>query len=233
MNLPHLQNDSKHIDIRRLKVNAQVTALITLIEFFGNLTMFLHLFFVESNPWSPTIHNMVFYDIIIPYAFLANTNDNKNRIINSGWKSVLKNLVGMKQDSINDISENNLIKKRETMQENINCSSSQPEVGQTNTLETSDDSDNKLADEIQCTMDDENTTKQNKAVKQKQKGVLHPKNKKSSIPRNFSGVHDTVSIVSPLFRSLLTESEPSRTARHQKTICTSLQTRKQLLFQMI
>ena len=268
MNLPNLQNDSKHIDIRRLNVNAQITALITLIELFGNLTMILHLFFVESNPWSAIIHNMVFYDIIIPYALLANTNDNKNRIINSGWKSIFKNLVGMKQDLINEISENDLSKKGETTQENINCSSSQPKADQTNTSEASKDLDDKLADEIQCTMDNENTTKQNKAVKQKQKGFLHLKNKKSSIPRNYSGVHNPVSIVSPLFRSLLTESEPrleymysdetkpeksenmstsmnknktthedqsinSGRAKYQKAIGTSLQTRKQLLFQMI
>ena len=268
MNLPNLQNDSKHIDVKRLKVNAQITALITLIELFGNLTMVLHLFFVESNPWSAIIHNMVFYDIIIPYALLANTNDNKNRIINSGWKSIFENLAGMKQDLINEISENDLSKKGETTRENINCSSSQPKADQANTSEASEDSDNKLTDEIQCTMDNENTTKQNKAVKQKQKVVLHLKTKKNSKPRNFSGVHNTVSIVSPLFRSLLTESEStrehmysdatkpeksenmstsvnknkttnedqsinSRRAKHQKTIGTSLQTRKQLLFQMI
>ena len=57
MNIPHLQNDSKHIDIRRLKVNAQITALITLIEFLGNLTLLLHLYFVESNPWTATIQS--------------------------------------------------------------------------------------------------------------------------------------------------------------------------------
>ena len=105
MYIPHLQNDSKHIDIRRLKVNAQITALITLIEFLGNLTVILHLYFVESSPWTSTIHGMVIYNIMIPYAFLSNTTDNKNRIIDTGWGSIFRNLLGIKQDSIKDSSD--------------------------------------------------------------------------------------------------------------------------------
>ena len=98
----------------RLKVNAQVTALTTVIEFVGNITMVLHLYFAESNAYASFIHTMTFYLIIIPYAFLMNTNDNKKRIIDSGWKNIFKNLIGMKNnpqdnsiDTQNIDSENN------------------------------------------------------------------------------------------------------------------------------
>ena len=253
MNLPNLQNDSKHIDIRRLKVNAQITALITLIEFLGNLTMLLHLFFVESNPWSSIIHTMVFYDIIIPYALLANTKDNKNRIIDSGWKSIFKNLVRIKPDLIND-SENDLIKKNESTQENANRCSSQSKFDQTNTSETSDDLDSRPICEISSTMRNENDTNKKRAEKQKQEALLNPKNKKGSVVKNFSGTNTTVSIISPLFRTIFTNSEPRRdtidcdirklkqsenlpTSVNENKITndigTSLRTRKLLLFQMI
>ena len=142
MNIPHLQNDSKHIDIKRLKVNAQITALITLIEFLGNLTLFLHLYFVESNPWTSTIHGMVFYNIMGPYALLSNTNDNKNRIIDTGWGSIFKNLLGIKQESIKDSTDDSK-EKSDTGQENINCNSSNSNDNRADALKASNNLEDK------------------------------------------------------------------------------------------
>ena len=158
MNIPHLQNDSKHIDIRRLKVNAQITALITLIEFLGNLTLFLHLYFVESNPWTSTIHGMVFYNIICPYAFLSNTADNKNRIIDTGWGSIFRNLLGIKQDSIQDSSDDSN-ENRGTGQENTDCNSSNANDNKTDTLKASNSVENKAIIESPTTMANEKIAK--------------------------------------------------------------------------
>ena len=158
MNIPHLQNDSKHIDIRRLKVNAQITALITLIEFLGNLTLFLHLYFVESNPWTSTIHGMVFYNIICPYAFLSNTTDNKNRIIDTGWGSIFRNLLGIKQDSMQDSSDDSN-ENRGTGQENTDCNSSNANDNKTDTLKASNSLENKSIIESPTTMANEKFAK--------------------------------------------------------------------------
>ena len=91
--------------MKRLKVNAQITALTTFIEFVGNITMVLHLYFAESNAYASFIHTMAFYLIVIPYAFLMNTNDNKWRIIDSGWRNIFKNLIGMKSNQLNNSTD--------------------------------------------------------------------------------------------------------------------------------
>ena len=102
MDSPHRQENKNQSDLKRLEVNAQITALITLIEFLGNLTMVLHLVFVKSNLYSSMIHIMVVYSIISPYALLSNTYNNKNRIIAAGWRNIFKNFLGMKDNSDKD-----------------------------------------------------------------------------------------------------------------------------------
>ena len=102
MDSPYQQENNNRSDLKRLKVNAQITALITLIEFLGNLTMVLHLVLVKSNLYSSVIHIMVVYSIISPYALLSNTYSNKNRIIATGWKNIFKNLLGVKDKSVDD-----------------------------------------------------------------------------------------------------------------------------------
>ena len=207
MNIPHLQNDSKHVDIRRLKVNAQITALITSIEFLGNLTLFLHLYFVESNPWTSTIHGMVFYNIMGPYAFLSNTTDNKNRIIDTGWGSIFRNLLGIKQESILDSTDDSK-EKSGTEQVNTDCSSSNSNDNRADTLKASNSLENKSIVERPATMENENIAKHNRVTSQKRRDSLSSKNNKSSFPTNLLGNDATVSIVSSLFRSYLTKSSP-------------------------
>ena len=47
------------------------------------------------------------YMVVVPYSFLMNTSHNKNRIVEHGWKTVFNNILGMKQNLMNE-SENAL-----------------------------------------------------------------------------------------------------------------------------
>ena len=39
---------------------------------------------------------MLLYFVILPYTFLMNTRYNKNRVVEEGWKNVLRNVIGCK-----------------------------------------------------------------------------------------------------------------------------------------
>lgn len=83
--------------MRKLQVNAQITAVISSIEFFFFIA---HIVGVSAaggtNPETGMIvmlMYMVLFMIILPYAFLMNTSFNKNRIIEQGWLNVVKNIT--------------------------------------------------------------------------------------------------------------------------------------------
>ena len=78
-----------------MHVNAQVTAVTTMMEFTGNCINYI-IFLVlggHVNFISYALY-MLLYFIILSYAFLMNTRYNKNRIIEYGWINVLKNISG-------------------------------------------------------------------------------------------------------------------------------------------
>ena len=80
--------------MRRMKVNAQVTATTTTLEFLGGLTYIIHLGISNGTNLANFIHFQSIYFIVIPYAFLMNTSNNKFRVIQNGWKGVFRNIVG-------------------------------------------------------------------------------------------------------------------------------------------
>ena len=93
----HLSESSNTRNQRKLLVNAQITAVLSLIEviyFFGYV---LTISAVRGT--SPEaviiipILLMILYLIILPYAFLMNTSHNKNHIIDHGWVNVVKNMT--------------------------------------------------------------------------------------------------------------------------------------------
>ena len=93
----HLSESSNTRNQRKLLVNAQITAVLSLIEviyFFGYV---LTISAVKGT--SPEaviiipILLMILYLIILPYAFLMNTSHNKNHIIDYGWVNVVKNMT--------------------------------------------------------------------------------------------------------------------------------------------
>ena len=87
-------NDNIRFDMRRMKVNAQITAMTTALEFLGGLSYLIHLGISKGTSLASFIHFQSIYFILIPYAFLMNTSDNKFRVIQNGWWGVFRNIVG-------------------------------------------------------------------------------------------------------------------------------------------
>ena len=92
-----LSESSNNINMRKVLVNAQVTAMISSIE---SLFVIVHIagVAIAGKKTAVTIlmvmlFYMVLFLIILPYSFLMNTSHNKNRIIEHGWKNVIQNLT--------------------------------------------------------------------------------------------------------------------------------------------
>ena len=85
--------------MRIVKVNAQVTAMISFSEIVG----FIIISIVSVITSSATIGKILFpvlQNIILPYAFLINTRDNKYRIVEQGWMNFFREtLIPIKQGS--------------------------------------------------------------------------------------------------------------------------------------
>ena len=93
-------------NLKKIQVNAQVTCMTTILELFGNfMAAILIVFVFKASTLLTLIPQIICYSILLPYAFIMNTSHNKNRVIECGWRNVLRNLVGMRQRP----SENNEI----------------------------------------------------------------------------------------------------------------------------
>jgi hypothetical protein len=77
-----------------------VTALTSFIEFFGGFTYILHLKIANGTNMANFIHFQSIYMLFIPHVFLMNTSDNKSRIMEYGWKNVLKNIIRVPNNSV-------------------------------------------------------------------------------------------------------------------------------------
>ena len=91
-------------NIKLLRVNAQVTAVMSILETVGNLHNWIvwsildRIFGYEllgfgGNAISMLL-SMLLNLLILPYLFLMNTRYNKNRVVEEGWVNVLKNVRG-------------------------------------------------------------------------------------------------------------------------------------------
>ena len=93
----HLSQSANDLNMKRLWVNVQITAMISTIEF---LFYFSHQVWVrlaggtnEVAVFFVIVWYMFLFMILSPYAFLMNTSHNKNRIIDDGWINVFKNIT--------------------------------------------------------------------------------------------------------------------------------------------
>jgi hypothetical protein len=96
------------MDVKRVHVNSQVTAIISLLEVLGNLTTAVLATITKPHNLVRFIHVEIFYLILLPHVFIMNTSQNKKRIIEYGWKNVFLNLVGWQntsQESIDNIAK--------------------------------------------------------------------------------------------------------------------------------
>ena len=81
--------------MRKLKVNAQVTAMTSIIEAFGNILQWsIWIFITKFAGYGTLIQSILLYFVALPYVFLMNTSQNKERVIESGWFNILKNACG-------------------------------------------------------------------------------------------------------------------------------------------
>ena len=80
-------------NMKRMKVNVQVTAVTTLLEAMGCLLVLCTwTLSAKFAGYGTLIPSMLLYLVLLPYAFLMNTTQNRHRIIEEGWINVLKNI---------------------------------------------------------------------------------------------------------------------------------------------
>ena len=93
-----LSKQTQNQNIRTMQVNSQVTAVITIFEaVFQCINMFVYAIIARRHAGIVTLAPaMLLYFVILSYAFLMNTRYNKNRVVEEGWKNVLRNVIGCK-----------------------------------------------------------------------------------------------------------------------------------------
>ena len=73
-------------NVRKVKVNAQVTFVIYILETVANLSIFVVWFFVNHGNNNLTLTlSVLWFNVILPYTFLMNTSHNKNLVADDGW----------------------------------------------------------------------------------------------------------------------------------------------------
>ena len=97
-------------NVRKVKVNAQVTFVIYILESVANFSIFVGWFFIfNKNTDSSLVLGIIWFHIILPYTFLMNTSHNKNLVLNDGWGNTIRNTLGL-PENINVFSEFNISK---------------------------------------------------------------------------------------------------------------------------
>ena len=79
--------------MKKLKLNAQVTAINTLAEMIFSISYVIVLAIMKGNNFYVFIYTQFFSSILFPFTFLSNTSENKDRILEVGWKNVMKNII--------------------------------------------------------------------------------------------------------------------------------------------
>ena len=96
-----LSDSANEYNRKKLRVNAQVTAMMSFLELFGMLATVLTVrYFTKANTFFLVVYLAMLYGILLPNAFLINTSQNKNKIIELGWTKVLRNVLSRKNNVI-------------------------------------------------------------------------------------------------------------------------------------
>ena len=92
--------------MRKIKVNTQVTAMTTILEFLGHCVVGIIYWLMEGfTEFISLASFMQLHFVILSYVFLMNTEFNKNRILNQGWINVLKNITSFYDKNNSVINE--------------------------------------------------------------------------------------------------------------------------------
>ena len=91
-------------NMKKVRVNAQVKAMVSFIEGFVNILYIVIISFTVRTSLGTLVMQSVTYMIILPYISLMNTSYNKDRVIENGWKNVLKNLW-VKESSVRCLND--------------------------------------------------------------------------------------------------------------------------------
>ena len=91
-----------------MHVNAQVTAVTTMMEFSGNsINFIIFLVLGGHGKFTSSALYMLLHFVVLSYAFLMNTRYNKNRIIEYGWLNVVKNILMCNKRNVALFDNNN------------------------------------------------------------------------------------------------------------------------------
>ena len=113
-----LSEDATRKNERLMHVNAQVTAVTTMMEFSGNcINSVIFLVLGDHGKFISSALYMFLYFVVLSYAFVMNTRYNKNRIIEYGWLNVLKNISGCTKKTLWDASSKMLMGSANVMNE--------------------------------------------------------------------------------------------------------------------
>ena len=66
--------------------------MISILEILGCFTQLVLLVVFKASTLPTLINGIFLWSIVLPYAFLMNTSDNKQRIIQTGWVNIFKNV---------------------------------------------------------------------------------------------------------------------------------------------
>ena len=99
-------------NIRKVKVNAQMTFVIYVLETVANISIYIPILFVyRSNSSMSLTLGVLWFMVILPYTFLMNTSHNKNLVTDEGWWNTIRNTFGRSQKanaSSNLITKNSI-----------------------------------------------------------------------------------------------------------------------------
>ena len=94
-------------NVRKVKVNAQVTFVIYILETVANLSIFVVWFFVNHGNNNLTLTlSVLWFNVILPYTFLMNTSHNKNLVADDGWWNTIRNIFGLSENSVSSSYQN-------------------------------------------------------------------------------------------------------------------------------
>ena len=89
-----LSDEVKLRNMKKVKVNAQITFIIYILESVANVSILVAWTLVvhKSNDL-PRMLSILWYHLFLPYTFLMNTSHNKNLVVDDGWVTTIQNTL--------------------------------------------------------------------------------------------------------------------------------------------